>query len=90
MRILNGFWMHIENSIKVLERKNKSFKTVVSTQKENERFYLSFFFLLSTFAPASVSPLMCSHRGKLGCDKYIWFLILCPTVVAGVMGFLLG
>ena len=27
---------------------------------------------------------------KLGCDKYVWFLILCPTVVAGVMGFLLG
>jgi hypothetical protein len=27
---------------------------------------------------------------KLSCDKYIWFLILCPTVVAGIMGFLLG
>ena len=27
---------------------------------------------------------------KLICDKYIWFLILCPTVVAAIMGFLLG
>ena len=27
---------------------------------------------------------------KLSCDKYIWFLILSPTVVAAVMGFLLG
>ena len=27
---------------------------------------------------------------KLSCDKYIWFLILCPTVVFAVLGFLLG
>ncbi|MBE6645236.1 MAG: hypothetical protein E7612_07680 [Ruminococcaceae bacterium] len=27
---------------------------------------------------------------KLKCDKYIWFLILCPTVICAVMGFLLG
>ena len=27
---------------------------------------------------------------KLSCDKYIWFLILCPTVIFAVLGFLLG
>lgn len=27
---------------------------------------------------------------KLSCDKYIWFLILCPTVISAVLGFLLG
>lgn len=27
---------------------------------------------------------------KLSCDKYIWFLILCPTVVCAVLGFILG
>ena len=27
---------------------------------------------------------------KLSCDKYIWFLILCPTVISAIMGFLLG
>ena len=27
---------------------------------------------------------------KLKCDKYIWFLILCPTVICAVIGFLLG
>ena len=27
---------------------------------------------------------------KLKCDKYIWFLTLCPTVVCAVIGFLLG
>ena len=27
---------------------------------------------------------------KLSCDKYIWFLIWCPTVVFGILGFLLG
>ena len=27
---------------------------------------------------------------KLSCDKYIWFLILCPTVISAILGFLLG
>ena len=27
---------------------------------------------------------------KLSCDKYIWFLVLCPTVISAIMGFLLG
>lgn len=27
---------------------------------------------------------------KLGFDKYIWFLVLCPTVISAVLGFLLG
>lgn len=27
---------------------------------------------------------------KLSCDKYIWFLILCPTVISAIIGFLLG
>ena len=27
---------------------------------------------------------------KLGMDKYVWFLVLCPTVVSAVLGFLLG
>ena len=27
---------------------------------------------------------------KLRCDKYIWFLILCPTVVSAVLGLLFG
>lgn len=27
---------------------------------------------------------------KLSCDKYIWFLILCPTVILAVLGFLFG
>lgn len=27
---------------------------------------------------------------KLKCDKYIWFLILCPTVIFAVMGFIFG
>jgi hypothetical protein len=27
---------------------------------------------------------------KLSCDKYIWFLILCPTLMFAVFGFLLG
>lgn len=27
---------------------------------------------------------------KLKCDRYIWFLILCPTVICAVIGFLLG
>lgn len=27
---------------------------------------------------------------KLGCDKYIWFLVLCPTVAFAVLGFLFG
>ncbi len=26
---------------------------------------------------------------KLSCDKYIWFLVLCPTVISAIMGFLL-
>lgn len=27
---------------------------------------------------------------KLSCDKYIWFLILCPTVLFAILGFLVG
>lgn len=27
---------------------------------------------------------------KLKCDKYIWFLVLCPTVLFAIMGFLFG
>ena len=27
---------------------------------------------------------------KLSWDKYIWFLVLCPTVISAIMGFLLG
>lgn len=27
---------------------------------------------------------------KLSCDKYIWFLVLCPTVISAILGFLLG
>lgn len=27
---------------------------------------------------------------KLGFDKYIWFLVFCPTVISAVLGFLLG
>ena len=27
---------------------------------------------------------------KLSCDKYIWFLILCPTVIFAIIGFLFG
>ena len=27
---------------------------------------------------------------KLSCDKYIWFLILCPTVIFAVLGFFMG
>ena len=27
---------------------------------------------------------------KLSCDKYIWFLLLCPTVISAIGGFLFG
>lgn len=27
---------------------------------------------------------------KLSCDKYIWFLILCPAVIFAILGFLIG
>ena len=27
---------------------------------------------------------------KLSCDKYIWFLVLCPPVISAILGFLLG
>jgi hypothetical protein len=69
------------------EKINFSYATFIVRSKENEHES----FDLIHFPIYGLRTIKKYNKDiKLSCDKYIWFLIWCPTVVFAILGFLLG